>query len=104
MAPEKSAPLPIAAIAASAERNLVRGTPCWSTSTTRTVRNSLSRISAATLLAASSCSSVCSPCLATNPAMPMPWSGFVRSFSCFTRPLCAARGRRVQTASSRSAG
>src|SRR6266851_719523 len=39
MAPEKSRPFVIAAMATSGESALPRGTPCWSTTINRTVRS-----------------------------------------------------------------
>src|SRR5215472_11672260 len=72
MAPEKSSPLDIAASAASADSDLLRGTPCWSTTARRTVRSPRSRIRAETSSAALACQSVKSRCRATKPGWPTP--------------------------------
>src|SRR6185437_5133268 len=72
MAPEKSRPLDMAAIATSGESDLLRGTPCWSTTVSRTVRRPSSRIRAATSSAAAACSPLYRPCLAMKPCWPTP--------------------------------
>jgi hypothetical protein len=77
MAPEKSSPSDIAATAASGDIILPRGMPCWSTTTSRTVRRPGSRIRAVTSLTAAarpgpaSPDSV-SPYRLTNPGCPTP--------------------------------
>ena len=62
----------MAAIATSGDSDLLRGMPCWSTTTSRMVRRSSSRIRAATASAAADCSSVYRPCRATKPRWPTP--------------------------------
>src|SRR6266702_8628190 len=62
----------MAAIAASGEMDLLRGTPCWSTTTRRTVRRPISLIRAATSVVAAACSSLSRPCRATKPGTPTP--------------------------------
>src|SRR5215469_17134331 len=77
IAPEKSSPFDIAAIAASGDSDLARGTPCWSTTASRTVRSLVARIRSATSRALAVASWDISPCLATNPVCPTPESGSV---------------------------
>src|ERR1700761_5012879 len=62
----------MAAIATSGESDLLRGTPCWSTTISRTVRRSTSRIRAAPSSAAAACSPLYRPCRAMNPCWPTP--------------------------------
>src|SRR5580692_7211505 len=62
----------MAAIATSAESDLLRGTPCWSTTTSRTVLRPSSRMRAATSSAAAACSALYRPCRATKPCWPTP--------------------------------
>src|ERR1700678_3020664 len=72
MAPEKSRPFDMAAIATSGESDLLRGTPCWSTTTSRTVLRPSSRMRAATSSAAAACSLLYRPCRAMKPCWPTP--------------------------------
>src|ERR1700733_10655559 len=72
MAPEKSSPSDKAAIAASCDSILPRGTPCWSTTASRTVRSPADRIESATSRARASRSGVARLCRPTNPGCPTP--------------------------------
>ena len=60
------------ASAASADSDLLRGMPCWSTTTNRTVRRPSSLIRAATSSAALACRSSNRPCRAMKPGWPTP--------------------------------
>src|ERR1043166_3876648 len=62
----------MAAMATSGASDLLRGWPCWSTTVSRTVRSSRSRISLATAAAAAGCLAVDRPDRSTNPAWPTP--------------------------------
>src|SRR5580658_3141534 len=62
----------MAAIAASGDSILPRGTPCWSTTASRTVRSPADRIESATSRARASRSGVARPCRPTNPGCPTP--------------------------------
>ena len=62
----------MAAMATSGASDLLRGWPCWSTTVSRTVRSSASRIRTATSCAAAACPGVYAPCRAMNPAWPTP--------------------------------
>src|ERR1700723_2234827 len=62
----------MAAVATSAESDLLRGRPCWSTTTSRTVLRPSSRMRAATSSAAAACSALYRPCRATKPCWPTP--------------------------------
>src|SRR5580704_9605365 len=72
IAPEKSSPSDMAAMAASGDSILPRGTPCWSTTASRTVRKRSSRMRAITSCARASRSGEASPCRPTNPGCPTP--------------------------------
>ncbi len=72
MAPEKSSPFDIAATAAPGDSDLLRGTPCWSTTVSRTVRSPSSAIRLATASAAAARSDVYRPWRATKPGCPTP--------------------------------
>src|SRR5580693_2852469 len=72
MAPEKSRPSDMAAMAASGDSILPRGTPCWSTTASRTVRSPSERIRDITSCARASRSGEASPCRPTNPGCPTP--------------------------------
>src|ERR1051326_1478497 len=62
----------MAAMAASGDSILPRGTPCWSTTASRTVRSPADRIAAATSCTRASRSGEASPCRPTNPGCPTP--------------------------------
>src|ERR1700730_6521273 len=62
----------MAAIATSAESDLLRSTPCWSTTISRTVLRPSSRMRAATSSAAAACSALYRPYLAMKPCWPTP--------------------------------
>src|SRR5215469_13920538 len=94
MAPEKSSPFDIAAIAASGDSDLARGTPCWSTTASRTVRSLVARIRSATSRALAAASWDISPCLATNPVCPTPESGSVLIAAEYAR--ASGSGRRAR--------
>src|ERR1700691_660621 len=62
----------MAAIATSGESDLLRGTPCWSTTTSRTVRSPSWPIRALTWSARAACSPLYRPCRAMKPCSPTP--------------------------------